>query len=199
MYRKFILSIFLLVFMWNLLPVCAQRTVVTRSPYYNHRYVRPYYNSYRRNYYSHRGNYSENFTDTSAPEGYTLREKNIEDSKLERLQRLERQIFGAVQQGDFDERFQKVREANAIRQQKQVQKTVMRKIGDYFAGQLTGFEPPLSDDFSYGSNYPTLDYTQGYGNSSLYTYGTNPLHKRYRVNNYGVGNSGGIRILDWFC
>ena len=196
MYRKFILSIFLSVFLWNLLPVYGQRTIVTRSPYYNNHHVRSYYNPYRRNYYSHGGNYSENFTDMSAPEDYVLKKNYIENSKLERLQRLEKQIFGAVQQGDFDERFQKIREAIANRPQKQVQKSVMRKIGDYFAGQLTGFEPPLSDNFLYDSSYPTLDYTQGYGNSLLYSHGTSPWNQGYRVNGYGVGNSGGIRILD---
>ena len=196
MYRKFILSIFLSVFLWNLLPAYAQRTVVTRNPYYNHYYVRSYHNPYRRNYYSHGGNCSENFTDMSALEDYALAKNYIENSKLERLQRLERQIFGAVQQGDFDERFQRVREAIATQSQKRVQKSVMRKIGDYFAGQLTGFEPPLNGDFLYDSIYPTLDYTQGYGNSSLYSHGTSPWNQGYRVNSYGVGNSGGIRILD---
>lgn len=199
MFRKVMLSISLLLLILNFPQVCAQRTVVTRGPYYNQynqRYINSYHSPHRRNYYTNGGNNSENFTDTSVSEGYALGRNYMANNNMVRLQRLERQIFGAVQQGDFDERFQRVREAVAIRQPQRPKKTVMRKIGDYFAGQLTGFEPSLSDEYLYDSNNPTLDYNQGFGKSSLYSHGTSPWNQGYRVDGYGMGNSGSIRILD---
>ncbi len=169
MFRKIMLSISLLLLILNFPYVCAQRTVVTRGPYYdqyNHRHANLYHNPHRRNYYTNGGNYYKNFTDAGMSEDYALRKKYIADSKLERLQRLERQVFGAVQQGDPDERFLRVREAVAIRQHKPVQKSVMRKISDYFAGQLTGIEPSFTNNYSYDLNSPMLNYMQGYDNFS---------------------------------
>lgn len=194
MYRKLFLSVSLLMLIFNLPAAFAQSTVVSRSPYYNqynHRYIMPYSNPYNRSYYSGGGNLSENFTDWSAQKEYALRKNYIVNNKLDRLQRLERQIFGAVQQGDFDERYQRVREAVSMHPPKPIQKSVLRRISDYFAGQITGFEPPVSDDFIYES-----DYLNGYGNTSSYSHRTNPWNQGYGINGYGIGNSGGIRILD---
>jgi len=192
MYKFFIL---LLIFSCCL-PTFASRTVVTQNPYYRNIHS-PYYNNYyaqenrfRQPYYPQRRYYNQYSNNLSELERYIYNKNFTRENELARLERLERQAFGAVQQGDFDTRYDNVRSAILSRPNiNTYQKpSLLRSIGNYFSGQLTGYTPELDDNFySYTpSNYANRRYT---------TY-SSPWGNGYRYSDYDSGSSTGVRILD---
>ena len=222
MYRVFLSLLILSAALLNPLFVLAEsRTIVTRRPVYNNRfnnrqYHRPptrYYNN-RRPYYRPNNFYNNaynqrrffhprrsSFSDLSALEQYTLNRNFTRESDLERLQRLEMQAFGAVQQGDINTRYDNVRNAILSRPKNNYRTSLIRNIGNFFGGQLTGFTPSFNssfdDDpfFSSNSSFTTTQFPSTFGSTSTTGY-SSPFGKGYRVNNFGTGSSTGIHILD---
>lgn len=222
MYRVFLSLLILSAALLNPLFVLAEsRTIVTRRPVYNNRfnnrhYHRPpnrYYNN-RRPYYRPNNFYNNaynqrrffhprrsSFSDLSALEQYTLNRNFTRESDLERLQRLERQAFGAVQQGDINTRYDNVRNAILSRPKNNYRTSLIRNIGNFFGGQLTGFTPSFNssfdDDpfFSSNSSFTTTQFPSTFGSTSTTGY-SSPFGKGYRVNNFGTGSSTGVHILD---
>ena len=222
MYRVFLSLLILSAALLNPLFVLAEsRTIVTRRPVYNNRfnnrhYHRPpnrYYNN-RRPYYRPNNFYNNaynqrrffhprrsSFSDLSALEQYTLNRNFTRESDLERLQRLEMQAFGAVQQGDINTRYDNVRNAILSRPINNYRTSLIRNIGNFFGGQLTGFTPSFNssfdDDpfFSSNSSFTTTQFPSTFGSTSTTGY-SSPFGKGYRVNNFGTGSSTGVHILD---
>lgn len=222
MYRVFLSLLILSAALLNPLFVLAEsRTIVTRRPVYNNRfnnrhYHRPpnrYYNN-RRPYYRPNNFYNNaynqrrffhprrsSFSDLSALEQYTLNRNFTRESYLERLQRLEMQAFGAVQQGDINTRYDNVRNAILSRPKNNYRTSLIRNIGNFFGGQLTGFTPSFNssfdDDpfFSSNSSFTTTQFPSTFGSTSTTGY-SSPFGKGYRVNNFGTGSSTGVHILD---
>lgn len=222
MYQKFLSLLILSAALLNPLFVLAEsRTIVTRRPVYNNRfnnihYHRPpnrYYNN-RRPYYRPNNFYNNaynqrrffhprrsSFSDLSALEQYTLNRNFTRESDLERLQRLEMQAFGAVQQGDINTRYDNVRNAILSRPKNNYRTSLIRNIGNFFGGQLTGFTPSFNssfdDDpfFSSNSSFTTTQFPSTFGSTSTTGY-SSPFGKGYRVNNFGTGSSTGVHILD---
>ena len=222
MYRVFLSLLILSAALLNPLFVLAEsRTIVTRRPVYNNRfnnrhYHRPpnrYYNN-RRPYYRPNNFYNNaynqrrffhprrsSFPDLSALEQYTLNRNFTRESDLERLQRLEMQAFGAVQQGDINTRYDNVRNAILSRPKNNYRTSLIRNIGNFFGGQLTGFTPSFNssfdDDpfFSSNSSFTTTQFPSTFGSTSTTGY-SSPFGKGYRVNNFGTGSSTGVHILD---
>ena len=222
MYRVFLSLLILSAALLNPLFVLAEsRTIVTRRPVYNNRfnnrhYHRPpnrYYNN-RRPYYRPNNFYNNaynqrrffhprrsSFSDLSALEQYTLNRNFTRESDLERLQRLEMQAFGAVQQGDINTRYDNVRNAILSRPKNNYRTSLIRNIVNFFGGQLTGFTPSFNssfdDDpfFSSNSSFTTTQFPSTFGSTSTTGY-SSPFGKGYRVNNFGTGSSTGVHILD---
>lgn len=222
MYRVFLCLLILSAALLNPPFVLAEsRTIVTRRPVYNNRfnnrhYHRPpnrYYNN-RRPYYRPNNFYNNaynqrrffhprrsSFSDLSALEQYTLNRNFTRESDLERLQRLEMQAFGAVQQGDINTRYDNVRNAILSRPKNNYRTSLIRNIGNFFGGQLTGFTPSFNssfdDDpfFSSNSSFTTTQFPSTFGSTSTTGY-SSPFGKGYRVNNFGTGSSTGVHILD---
>lgn len=222
MYRVFLSLLILSAALLNPLFVLAEsRTIVTRRPVYNNRfnnrhYHRPpnrYYNN-RRPYYRPNNFYNNaynqrrffhprrsSFSDLSALEQYTLNRNFTRESDLERLQRLEMQAFGAVQQGDINTRYDNVRNAILSRPKNNYRTSLIRNIGNFFGGQLTVFTPSFNssfdDDpfFSSNSSFTTTQFPSTFGSTSTTGY-SSPFGKGYRVNNFGTGSSTGVHILD---
>ena len=138
---------------------------------------------------------------TLALEQYTLNRNFTRESDLERLQRLEMQAFGAVQQGDINTRYDNVRNAILSRPKNNYRTSLIRNIGNFFGGQLTGFTPSFNssfdDDpfFSSNSSFTTTQFPSTFGSTSTTGY-SSPFGKGYRVNNFGTGSSTGVHILD---
>lgn len=222
MYRFFLTLLILSAALLNPLFVLAEsRTIVTRRPVYNNRYnnnnyyrqpnryhynKHPYYrsNNFYNNAYNQRRFFNpreSSFSDLSALEKYTLNRNFTRESDIERLQRLEMQAFGAVQQGDINTRYDDVRNAILSRPKNNYRTSLMRNIGNYFGGQLTGFTPSFNSSFdndpffSDNSNFATTKYPSTFGSTSATGY-SGPFGKGYRVNNFGTGSSTGIQILD---
>jgi hypothetical protein len=168
------------------MPAFASRTIVTQRPYYNPYYGAYYGGDYIPNYRTIRTNHSI-FPDINDLERYALNRNFTRDSDRTRLERLEMQAFGAVQQGDITTRYDNVREAILTRPKQNYKTSILRSISDYFNGQVTGFTPPISSN-DYSDVYP-------YGKSSTTNYVT-PFGKGYSTNNYGIGSSTGVHILD---
>lgn len=169
------------------------------SPYYHQNYYNnpnyytrthtqpPMYNNTYRRYRP-----QSHFSDINALERYSMNRNFGRESDLQRLQRLEMQTFGAVQSGDISQRYDNVRNAILARPSYNNTKTsLLRNIGNYFAGQMTGYTPEFtSDPFFSSSPYPS-----SYGNQAV-TQTSTPFGSSYSINNYGTGSSSGVRILD---
>lgn len=195
MYRYF----FILALIFLSHPVFAERTIVTTKPYF-----RPYYSNpqtIRRNYINprhynshHYPRYTTDFSDMNAIEKYALNKTYSKESPLERLQRLEMQAFGAVQSGDIDSRYENVRNAILSRPNYTNTKTsLLRNIGNFFAGQMTGYTPQINSYPTSGLNY--TQYPTTFGNGS-YTEFSGPFHSGYYNNNFNTGSGCGVKILD---
>lgn len=191
MYYKLILT--LLVFC--ALPVAAQRNVTVRTPIYN-----SYGNFYEQNprAFRHYNNYqhysrgymsNENLSDMNALEKYTFNRNYSRENNLSRLQRLEMQAFGAIQDGDINSRYRNVRSAILARPKQNPKASLLRNISDYFSGQMTGFTPQI-----YRQNCDNYD-NSNFSNQSFQSYST-PWSSGYRMNNSSSGSGIGIKILD---
>ena len=133
---------FILLFCLLLPQVYASRTVVTQTPYngnYYNSYNNPYF--YRDYHNRRRGVYNPYYSEMNALEKYAFNRNFSRENNLERLQRLEMQAFGAIQQGDFNTRYDNVRSAILSRPKAHTNSSIWRNIGDYFSGQMTGFTP----------------------------------------------------------
>lgn len=211
--RRFLLPIAILfsIFFQIQSVMAESRTIVTRTPLpYNHPYN---YTNSRNPIHYYNGPYhninrpynirrsTSGFSDISALEEYSMNRSFKRESDLERLERLELQAFGAIQQGDIASRYDNVRSAILSRPQQNYKTSLLRNIGNYFAGQMTGFTPSLN---SFGSSNPymtpmsgftTTNYPTTYGNNSITEY-SGPFGGGYRINNFGTGSSAGVRIID---
>lgn len=180
----------------------ASRTIVTQSPYYynpnfNHGYARPHWNNGippQRHPYCHN---CSSFSDINALENYILNRNYARESDLQRLERLEMQAFGALQSGDINTRYDNVRSAILSRPKQNYRTSLLRNIGNYFGGQMTGYTPSMGSSSPFGyttssfSPYPTT-----YGNSSITEYSSPFGGRGYTINNYSTGSNAGVRILD---
>lgn len=206
MYQIVFLSI--VMFIVSNLGVSAEpRTVKVIQPLSQHTCPYHQYNDYYNNpnYYTrthnnppiynrHRYQPQPHFSDINALEKYTMNRNFHNESNLERLQRLEMQAFGAVQSGDIDSRYENVRNAILARpNSSNTRNSILKNIGNYFTGQMTGFTPALNSSFS--PSFATTPYPSSFGNQSIDEF-SGPFRSGYRVNNYGVSSSTGVHILD---
>ena len=174
--------LFLLILLISVTPVFASRTVVTQRPYNSYFYTPQAY--YGGDYFPNR-KYGRRtgsmFNDINELEKYAMNKNFTRDSDLNRLERLEMQAFGAVQEGNMLARYDNVRNAILTRPKHNYKKSFMQNLSDYFGGSLTGFTPSYSDNFfgqSYESSYST------------------PWGKGYGTRNYSQGNGFGITRID---
>ena len=80
-----------------------------------------------------------------------------------------------------------------VYEEPQARKSILRKVSDYFGGQLTGFTPPI-----YPSYHPstTSYYPQNCTNSNVVEYSNPWFRHGYNINNYNTGSGSSVRILD---
>ena len=163
-----------------------------QTPYYNPYYVPQAY--YGGDYIPQRIRYrygrqtASMFSDINDLEKYALNKNFLRDSDRTRLERLEMQAFGAVQQGDMYTRYDRVRNAILTRPQQNYKKSLLRNIGEYVSGQLTGFTPSINDtDYDYSSS--------NYGMNTNSSY-ISPYGRRFSTGNYGISSGAGVKILD---
>lgn len=176
------------------LPAFAQRTYVTQQPCYN-----PYYapqSAYYGGYYNPRNHYSRisgsRFADINDLERYATGRNFFRENDITRIERMEMLAFGAIQEGDINSRYSNVRNAILSRPKQNYKTSLLRSIGDYFTGKMTGFTPSL-DSFDNSTVFPFSD--NDFGKSTVNEY-SSPWGSGYRVNNYGSGSSSTVRILD---
>lgn len=167
------------------------RTVVTQKPYY-------YPNNYREPY----------FSDLGALEKYVFNRTYPRENIITRIQRLENEAFGAVQSGDMYLRYDRVKSAVLSRPKNDGKMSLLRTIGNYFAGQMTGYTPPIDNSIYSPYNYTPNVFSQNlpqafsqtpypttYDNGRMIEYGS-PFNHGYRLNNFGTGSSSGVHILN---
>ena len=165
-------------------------TPVVFGKTYTDRYAYNYQNPQAYNYYR---------DDIGYLEQYLWNKNYARNNNLARLEKLERQAFGAIQQGDFETRLQNVRSAILSRPKQNYKTSVLRSIGDYFSGQATGFTPPINQ-YPYTQPYTNQPYTNSYyfpnfGRSNEFFYST-PYGRGYQMNNSGRSSGMGVRILN---
>ena len=173
------------------MPVFAERTFTTTSPYYGTFNTPQAY--YGGDYIPNR-RYKKNrsvFSDINDLERYAMNRNFTGDSDLKRVERLETLTFGAIQEGDIYTRYDNVREAILTRPKQNYKTSILRSISDYFSGQLTGFTPSVTSNQNSNNFFSDTPYSQ-----SSYTQYRSPWGSGYRTKDYGIGNSSGVHILD---
>ena len=167
------------------IPAFGAKTYITQAPHYNPHYSAYYGGDYIPNHRYIRKN-SSMFTDINNLEMYAMNRNFTKDSDLTRIERLETQAFGAVQQGDLSARYDNVREAILSRPKQNYKTSLFRGLKDYFSGQITGYTPQINQN-----NY---NFTP-YGKSSNRSFVT-PFGSGYETSNYGLRSGCGVHILD---
>lgn len=175
----------------------APRRVINRynNPYYYNN--NGFYNNRFNNSRFYRPNYTTSFADIGALESYSLNKNFSNESDLERLERLEMQAFGAIQNGDINQRYDNVRSALLARPKIDgTRNSLFRTIGNFFGGQMTGFTPSFDNDpFFSDSFFNQNPYPTTYGTQSASTY-SRPFGGGSRIQNYGTGSTCGVQLLD---
>ena len=173
------------------MPVFAERTFTTISPYYGgYNIPQAYYGGD----YLPNGRYKKNrsvFSDINDLERYAMNKSFAKDSDLKRVERLESLAFGAIQEGDIYTRYDNVREAILTRPKQNYKTSVLKSISDYFSGQLTGFTPQINNSYVPNFYSAPSDFSQ-----SSYTQYSSPWGGGYKTKNYGFGSGSGVHILD---
>ena len=197
MYRFFLALIILSGFLSQ--AFAGTRPIVTRTPIYSPYYQRNYApcpNYRSRNMFLPARHNASIFPDISDLEKYSMNRSFSGENDIQRLQRLEMQAFGAIQQGDIQSRYENVRGAILARPKDNYKTSLLRGIGNYFAGQMTGYTPSLGSSSPFNnSGFSYYPYPTTYDNTAGVEF-SSPFHSGYRVNNYSTGSSSGVRILD---
>ena len=192
---RYVLTVLLL---FCVTPVFASEMIVTQRPYYNN-FHSPYYNNYyaqenrfRNHYYPERNYYNQQYKDFSRLENYVFDRNFSRDNSIARLERLERQVFGAVQQGDFNTRYENAKMAILSRPKVGTYKkqSLIKSIGDYFSGQLTGYTPEIEENI-----FAPQTYTPDFEKRKYTTY-SSPWGNGYKYDDYDTHSTTGIKILD---
>lgn len=164
--------------------------------------ARPRYNPnhcYHCRHHDHVPYYSRN--NINSLERYVFDKTYRRQSDLERLERLENLAFGAIQNGDINDRFRRVETAILSRPKSNIKRSVLGNIANYFVGTATGITPSVFSDN--GSNYNMLggfsDFYPypNYSNHTMEQYSNGMFGGRgwgFSGNDFGTGSS--IRILD---
>ena len=170
-------KILLLAFLLASMPVFSEaKQIITHQPIRNY----PYYNNY--NYYSPQ--FSNN--DLSALEKYAMNKSYPRENPEYRLERLENLVFGSTQYGDINSRYKNIETAILSRPNYTNTKTsLLRNMANYFAGQATGYTPPITNSY----------YPSNYGNQRYNQYSNGLFGGGYSINNSSLGSGSSIRIL----
>lgn len=154
----------------------ASRQVITQQPIQTH------------SYYQHQHNYYHPIfsnNDLSALEKYTMNRSYPRENPVYRLERLENIVFGSTQYGDINSRYRNVEEAILSRpNQTNTKNSLLKNMANYFAGQATGYTPPINE------YYPSI-----YGNQRYDQFSNGLFGGGYSINNSALGNGSSIRIL----
>ena len=160
------------------LPAYAKRTVVTKQPYYGEYYNQTEY---------------KNLNGINDLEQYVFNRNYTTENNLQRLCRLETAVFGTIQTGDIYNRYENVRSAVFEHTKQNYNNSILKSLGNYFTGQLTGFTPPVY--YNSPQQYSSNPYQNSYSNGS-FTEFSGPSGRGYRYNDYSRGAQTGVRILD---
>ena len=155
--------------------------------------------------------YNHDFSDISALEKYSMNKIYKRDNIVNRIERLEELAFGSIQSGNINQRYHNVKNAILSRPQQYNNKyTLLKTLGNYLNGQMTGYTPtldynqyiPANSQFytPYNSNYmPSFHNINTYPNDfgyKNYTTTTSPFGNGYRRYNSSYGTTSSIKILD---
>ncbi len=137
-----------------------------------------------------------------------LRQTFAANTPVNRIERLEQQLFGAVQTGDINARLETIKIAaqnynNTLSNNQGGWKGIASAIGSsLLGGNMTGFTPPINpyfDNYTAGYNNYANPYSQAYSNSYPNSYG---LYRGVRTNHgyydayRDFNNGASVRILD---
>lgn len=177
------------------------------QPQLNRQSYNNYYRTYNRpnrqfnNIYRHPNqNYAMYRNGLNALEKYALKKNYRNESELNRLERLELLTYGAIQQGNINERFQNVESAILSRPQESYQKGgIISKLGSFLTGQMTGFTPQVQPNFMPGYGpYGGYNFMTGPGfsNSTVESFSNGIFGSGYNITGNDYGGSSSVRILD---
>jgi len=132
----------------------------------------------------------------SALEKYALNKTYPREYPLQRLERLENLAFGSIQYGDLETRYRNVENAILSRGRAVPNKrNVWSSLGNYFAGQMTGYTPPVQN---YGNYYSYPEYGlegSNYGTQRIDQFSNGIFGGGYNLMNQNLGTGSSIRIL----
>ena len=115
------------------------------------------------------------------------------DTELNRLSRIEQELFGTIHSGDINGRYENIRRAINCRDSASGKiSNFLNNFGSFLGGGYpTGVTPDLYD-------FETTDFglPQNYGRTIDSYYGNNWLNQRHYNHRYSTGNGMNIHILD---
>lgn len=194
MFMKFIiLSILLIV---TLMPVRSAVYKRVRQPLFNNfnNYAFPAYYGGNYNYNQKHGFNRRNvsmFPDINDLEKYAMNKCYYRENDRARIERLERLAFGDIQSGALNIRYNNVRNAILSRPTQNYKTSLIKSIRNYLGGQITGYTPTMDIN---NAVYPFND--TDFGKNSVINYSSPWGGNGYKIENYGIGNSSSIKILD---
>lgn len=127
------------------------------------------------------------------------------DDDITRLERLENLAFGAIQEGDLSSRYSNIESAILSRPAYKTKASILGTIGNYLAGQATGFTPNITtqelngyDNFApFGGDYfvSPPHSLSGYSNNMVEKYSNGLFGGGWGSFNNNVSSGSGITIL----
>ena len=136
--------------------------------------------------------YSGNYNDISKFERMLFNRTYTNDTELNRLSRLEQELFGTIHSGDINRRYDNIRRAIDCRGSSNKVSNFLSNFSNMLgSGYPTGYTPVIED-------YEVGDFgiPQNYGRAIDSYYGNNWLNQRHYNHRYNVGNGMNIHILD---
>ncbi|MBQ6516158.1 hypothetical protein IJI31_03155 [bacterium] len=169
------------------------KTFVTEYPP-NYTYENHMQTPHNRKHHVKNRNYNIRNNDLAKYEKIIFNNVYSNDTELNRLSRLEEELFGTIHSGDLNSRYENIRRAINCRDNTSSGKisNFLNNFGNFLGGGYpTGITPDLYE-------FETTDFglPQNYGRAIDSYYGNNWLNQRRYNHRYSTGNGMNIHILD---
>ena len=138
-----------------------------------------------------RNNYG-NYDEISKFERILFNQTYTNDTELNRLSRIEQELFGTIHSGDINRRYDNIRRAIDCKGNSGKVSNFFNNFGNVLGGGYPTGITPILEDYEIGD----FGLPQNYGRTIDSYYGNNWLNKRHYNRRYNTGSGMNIHILD---
>lgn len=137
-------------------------------------------------------NYSGNYNEISKFERILFNQTYTNDTELNRLSRIEQELFGTIHSGDINRRYDNIRRAIDCRSSSNKVSNFLNNFSNILGGGYPTGYTPVIEEYEVGD----FGLPQNYGRTIDSYYGNNWLNKRQYNHRHNIGNGMNIHILD---